>query len=644
MRDAGKETSVAALLGGRDVLNMSQGDVLGVRERSRRRRLIRLTILLGAPTLFLWYRIADGRAFNPFRLPHIQDPILWFPAIFISLALFAMILMPMGNQRSPHVMFRPEQIDVTLDDVKGLGPVVDEVVRTLNVFLGYATFRDRLGGNPRRGVLFEGPPGTGKTYMAKAMAKHAGVPFLYVSGPAFQSMWYGMTARKIRSYFKQLKKISRREGGAIGFIEEIDAFATARGGMENATPAPQIVRSGIFGRLQNKVGMSSGTGGTVNELLIQMQSFDTVPGGSKLTNKLIDWANLFLPVDRQIAKRPPPYHNVLVIAATNRGDSLDPALLRPGRFDRRLYFDLPSRQGRRELIDYFLGKKSHGPDLDGDELRDELAGMTFGYSPVMIEHLFDEGLIVALRHGRDHMSFEDVTKAKLTQDIGMPHNVQYTPHERKNIATHEAGHAVIAYLVGEGRKLEVLSIVKRRDALGLLAHSDTEERYTKTRTELEALLRITMGGMASEEVFEGESGTGPAGDLAVATNIAAEMVGSLGMAGSLVSYRAVGESVFDSGLVGRVLSSSSGKLAVEKILKEAKSDAKALLKANQRLVHVLRDALIDREELIGDEIITVLEQADGARAQKAMRTQLSRAAGARRRAGTSTRRAASTGR
>jgi cell division protease FtsH len=644
------EKSVAALLGGRDVLTMNQADVLSVRERARRHRLIRLSVFLGLPTAFLWYRIADGRAFNPLRLPHIQDPILWFPAIFISLALVAVVLMPMANQKSPHVVFRPEQIDVTLDDVKGLGPVVDEVVRTLNVFLGYATFRDRLGGNPRRGVLFEGPPGTGKTYMAKAMAKHAGVPFLYVSGPAFQSMWYGMTARKIRSYFKQLKKLARREGGAIGFIEEIDAFATSRGGVESSTPAPEIVRSGIFGRVTNKLGMSQGTGGTVNELLIQMQSFDTVPGGSKFKNKLIDWVNLFLPIESQLSKKAPPYHNVLVIAATNRGDSLDPALLRPGRFDRRLYFDLPSRQGRRELVDYFLGKKSHGPDLDTEESRDELAGMTFGYSPVMIEHLFDEGLIVALRHARDHMSFEDVTKAKLTQDIGLAHNVQYTPHERRAIATHEAGHAVIAYLVGEGRKLEVLSIVKRRDALGLLAHSDTEERYTKTRTELEALLRITMGGMASEEIFEGESGTGPAGDLAVATNIAAEMVGSLGMSGSLVSYRAIGESVFDSSLVARVLSSSTGKPAVERILRDAKADARTLLKANMRLVHVLRDALIDREELIGDEIIQVLEQAGGARAQKGVRTRLTRSATARRAAGnpkrrapaTSTRRAAST--
>jgi ATP-dependent Zn protease len=329
--------------------------------------------------------------------------------------------------------------------------------------------------------------------------------------------------------------------------------------------------------------------------------------------------NLFLPPGRALQKRRPPYHNVLVIAATNRGDALDPALLRPGRFDRRLYFDLPSRAGRRELVDYYLGRKRHASDLAEGVRREELAGMTFGYSPVEIEHLFDEALIVALRHGRDAMTWADVASAKLTEDIGLPHHEAYTMDERRQIATHEGGHAVAAYLVGEGRRLEVLSIIKRRQALGLLAHSDTEERFTKTRSELYALLVISMAGMAAEEIFEGESGTGPAGDLAAATGIAAEMVGSLGLAGSLVSYRAVSDTVFDQGLVGRVISTPETKRSVDALLRESKSDATKLLRANRRLVLGLRDALLDREELIGDEIIDVLETNGGARAQAAVR-------------------------
>ena len=620
---------VAKLLGGRDVLALSQADVMAVRERNRRRRLIWLGTLVGVPTALLWYRILDGRPFNVFAVPHFPgDPLIWVPALMLTALLAVVFLAPMAGARSPHVMYRPEQIDVSLDDVKGLGPVVDEVIRTLNVFLGYATFRDTLGGTPRRGVLFEGPPGTGKTHMAKAMARHAGVPFLYVAGPAFQTHWYGMTAKKIRSYFKALKKVARREGGAIGFIEEIDAFATARGGMDASTPndvAAAPGARGLFGRTKSNV-VASGTGGTVNELLIQMQSFDSLPLGQRMLDKVKEKINLFLPPNRQLMKRKPPYHNVLIIAATNRGDALDPALLRPGRFDQRLYFDLPSRAGRRELIDLFLSRKSHGPEINEDR-REDLAGMTFGYSPVQIEHLLDEGLIVALRHGRDHMNWSDITSAKLAEDIGLPHHESYTPDERRQIATHEAGHAVTAYLVGEGRRLEVLSIIKRRQALGLLAHSDIEERFTKTGSELYALLVISMAGMAAEEIYEGESGTGPAGDLAAATQIAAEMVGSLGLAGSLVSYRAVSESMFDSGFIGRVIAGSESRGAVEDILRKAKTDARRLVRNNRRLVMALRDALLDREELIGDDILAVLETAGGEKAKATLRRGASRPRG-----------------
>ncbi|MHB8511276.1 MAG: AAA family ATPase [Actinomycetota bacterium] len=613
---------VAAMLGRHEVLALSQADVLAVREASRRRRLITMAVLIGLPSLFLWYRIAIGKPFNVFRITNIipRDPILIAPLLLLVGLAGYLVFMFVGNRKSPHVMYRPEQIDIGLGDVKGLHGVVDEVVRTLNVFLGYATFRDKLGGNPRRGVLFEGPPGTGKTHLAKAMAKHAGVPFLYVSGPAFQSMWYGATAAKIRTFFKALKKTARREGGAIGFIEEIDAFATARGSMESST-AYQTQRSvfgNVFGGRRTEQMIAQGTGGTVNELLIQMQSFDSLPFFSRFLDKVKEYLNGFLPAEKGFKKKTPPYSNVLIIAATNRGDSLDPALLRPGRFDRRLYFDPPSRAGRRELVDYFLDKKSHDSVMDESKRRDDLAGLTFGYTPVMIEHLLDEALIVALRHGRDQMCWDDIMDAKMTTEIGMPNPVSYTPFERAQIATHEAGHAVTAYLIGEGRTLEILSIIKRRDALGLLGHSESEERFTKTRSELEALVRISLGGLVAEEMFFGESGTGPAGDLAGATGVAAEMVGSLGMAGSLISFRAVGESMFDSGLVGRVLGNPEARKAVDRILDLGRKEVTALLKKNRGLVEALRDALMDRDELIGADIIEVLEAAGGASARKSL--------------------------
>ena len=181
--------------------------------------------------------------------------------------------------------------------------------------------------------------------------------------------------------------------------------------------------------------------------------------------------------------------NILIIGATNRAADLDPALLRPGRFDRSMHFDVPSRSGRREIIDYYLDRKAHVPELDKEERRDALAAMTFGYSPVMIEHLFDEALVWSLRDGRDAMDWNDVQEAKLTEEIGLKQPVEYGDDEKRTIATHEAGHAVVAHLVGHDRKLEVLSIIKRRDALGLLAHSDKEERWTRTRSELLAASR-----------------------------------------------------------------------------------------------------------------------------------------------------------
>jgi cell division protease FtsH len=594
--------SVASVLGRSTLIKAGLADVSRIRERTRRRRLLRLAIILAAIDGFLWYRIGIGDPLGPPGLP--DDAIVWLPGLLLVGVLCLVILFPLGSGRSPHLLIRPEHIEVGLEDVRGLDALVDEVVRSLNVFLGYSTFRDRLGGNPRRGILFEGPPGTGKTYLARAMAKQAGVPFLFVSAPAFQSMWFGMTGARIRSFFKSLRKAARREGGAIGFIEEIDAIGSDRG----AAPTT----SGGDGRRGSSVHhmMSPATGGMVNELLIQLQSFDQPPWLHKIRDRFMEWINGYLPAGRRLRTRRPRYHNILVIAATNRADSLDPALLRPGRFDRRLYFDLPTKKGRRDLIDYFLDRKAHQEDLDDDDARERLAHDTLGYTPVMIEHLFDEALLLALKGGRDAMRVSDVYEAKLAEEIGLAQPTTYTEEERGAIATHEAGHATAAYFLGTTRRLEVLSIIKRRQSLGLLAHADLEERFTKSRTELEAQLAISLAGMAAEELFLGESGTGPASDLAAATEVAALMVGALGMSGSLVSFEAVAEGPVSSrNLVARVLADSEGKGRVEYLLADQKRVAIKVLEENRDVVEALRGTLMERDELVGEEINRVIVEA-----------------------------------
>ena len=211
----------------------------------------------------------------------------------------------------------------------------------------------------------------------------------------------------------------------------------------------------------------------------------------------------------------------MLIAATNRADNLDPALLRPGRFDRRLTFEVPDRNGRRELVDHFLARKAHDSDLDDPTTRDAISAVTSGFTPAMLEGMFDEALINAVRFGRDKMSRQDTETARLTMTVGMGQPKAYTEHERTIIATHEAGHTTVAWLVAPHRRLEVLSIVKRRDSLGLLAHGDPEDVYTRSRAELSDLMKIAMGGQVAEVLFFDDMTTGPGGDLLYATNVAA---------------------------------------------------------------------------------------------------------------------------
>jgi cell division protease FtsH len=590
------------------LLRAGRADVARIRARTRHRRITRLAIVLGTLLGFVWFRYLAG---NPIELPHLPSGSeLWLPPLLLVVLLAAALVLPMAaNARSPHLLIRPEHIELGLFDVKGLDAEVEEVLHTLDVFMGYATFREQLGGNPRRGMLFEGPPGTGKTFMAKAMAKQAGVPFMFVSAPAFQSMFFGMTASRIRAFFKALRKAARREGGAIGFIEEIDAIGATRGAL-SASPAPEdAAGSRAISRM-----VSPGTGGMVNELLIQLQSFDQPPLRARMWYRVIEWLNGYIPEGKRIEAGKPKYHNILLIAATNRADDLDPALLRPGRFDRRLYFDLPTKHGRRDLIDFFLGRKAHHQQLDVDEVRDRLAHDTLGYTPVAIEHLFDEALLVALRDGRREMNVADVYDAKLTEEVGLKQQVVYSEEDRRAVATHEAGHATAAHFLGTERRLEVLSIIKRSKSLGLLAHGDREERFTRARSELEASVAISLGGLVAEELFLGQSGTGPANDLAAATQVAATMVGALGMAGTMVSYEAMDSGPIVSGnLVAKVLSDDDGKRRVEDILNAQKERVAALLEENRDVVEALRDALIERDELVGDAITEVIDRALEAR-------------------------------
>ena len=579
---------------GGGVASMAVTDVGAHQRRARSSRLQHLCMVLGVIAALLLLRdLFDPGATIPAapHLPPSLDPLI--PAMALILILGLVMVVPLlAAGRSPHILFRPDEMTMTFDDVRGSEGLVEEVTKTLNLFLAYRRFADEMGGSPRKAILFEGPPGTGKTYMAKAMAAEAGVPFLFVSSSAFQSMFYGQTNRKIRAYFKALRRYARREGGAIGFIEELDAIGAARGSGPHH---------------------GEGVPGVVNELLVQLQSFEQTPLSVRLKSSLVDMVNTWLPPHRRLARPTIAPANVLVIGATNRASDLDPALMRPGRFDRTIYFGLPGRSGRRDIIDYYLGKKAHEPDLDDPGRRDTLAALTAGYSPVMIEHVMDEALVWALRRGATRLSWNDLQQAKMTEEIGLAQPVEYTEAERRTIATHEAGHATVAWLVGRGRKLEVLTIVKRRDALGLLSHSESEERFTKTKTELRALIDIAFGGMVAEEIFFGEPSSGVAGDLQAATQSACQMVGQMGMGTTLISSAALEYPA--GGLVSKVLATDEGRAEVEDLLSTAKASVTDMLGEHRHVVEALRDALLDRHELIGDQILEVIRSAGPALAE-----------------------------
>jgi ATP-dependent Zn protease len=566
---------------------MATTDVGVHQQRARGTRLQRLAMVLAPVAVLLILRdlFFRGMSLPSPHIPASLQPLL--PAMALITILALVMLVPLlGAGRSPHILYRPDELTMGFDDVRGSEGLVEEVTKTLNLFLAHRTFAEQMGGSPRKAILFEGPPGTGKTYMAKAMAAEAGVPFLFVSSSAFQSMFYGQTNRKIRSYFKALRRHARREGGAIGFIEELDAIGGARG---------------------NGSRHGEGIPGVVNELLIQLQSFEQAPFSLRAKGKLIDAANAWLPAHRRMKKPEHVPANILVIGATNRAADLDPALLRPGRFDRNIYFGLPSRSGRRDIIDYYLAKKAHEAELDDPAKRETLAALTAGYSPVMIEHLMDESLVWALRRGASRLSWNDLQHAKMTEEIGLAQPVEYTEAERRTIATHEAGHATVAWLVGKGRKLEVLTIIKRKDALGLLSHSDEEERFTKTKSEVRSLIDIAFGGMVAEELFFGEASTGVASDLQAATANACQMIGQLGMGTTLISSAAMEYPA--GGIVSKVLSNDGGRAEVENLLAESKASVTRMLEEHRNVVEALRDALLDQEELIGDDILQVIRES-----------------------------------
>ena len=387
---------------------------------------------------------------------------------------------------------------------------------------------------------------------------------------------------KVRRLFTKARNMSDKYGGAVIFIDEIDAVG-ARGGVSDRSAPREGTDRFVMG-----AGMNGGGGmGVINELLVQMDGF-TVPRG------------LWRHVRRIVLRSRPkvPFYNILVIAATNRASSLDPALLRPGRFDRKIHVGLPDSEGREDIARYYLAKVRHEP-IDFSKL----ARMTVGYSPAMIKNIVNEALLFALQDGRDALRWDDLWQAKLTEEIGLKQPVKYSDREKEMVAVHEAGHAVTSYALQRGeRQIQVITIQKRESALGLVSSQAIEEMYLSTQKQLLAQVQVSLAGLVAEEIWFGQTTSGPSSDLVNATRIAAVYVGLYGMGRSLVSVGAAGGGLLDGDPIGSVIRDPDRRREMDAILDDCRTRVRGLLTAKRSVVEGVRDALLVREELIGDEI------------------------------------------
>ena len=522
-----------------------------------------------------------------------QESVLLLIVVFSLAALLEIGSMFWLLSRGRTYTVFPYEYDVTFEDVKGQGPVVDSVQEVVKLFRGFREFR-KLGGFPPHGILFEGPPGTGKTLMAKAVAGTVGVPFIYTSATSFANMFMGVGNLRVMALFRKAKKYVKRYDGAVIFIDEIDALGSRGAGVSNAATPAEEPRSGFWGRVDRFVSPGGGLGaGIVNELLVQMDGL-VMPKGIKRH------------VRRWLRMKPKvPSYNILIIAATNRAQVLDPALLRPGRFDRKIHVGLPDKEGRTEVISYYLDKVKHAPiDLE------KFAQMTIGYSPARVKNIVNEALIVALQDGRDALNWEDIWQAKLIDEIGLKQPVKYTEREKVMTAVHEAGHAVAAHaLRSEDMRIQVITIIKRQEALGLVHSMELQEHFSATKESLLTDLKVSLAGMAAEEIWFGTTTSGVAGDLQTATRVALQYLGVYGMGDQLISYAVIPNGVTgDPQGAAFMLGQKEIRAEVDALLQRCKDEVSEILRSRRAAVERIRDELLDREELVGDQLESLMTE------------------------------------
>lgn len=489
--------------------------------------------------------------------------ISWFPMLLlIGVWVFFMRQMQGGGKggafsfgKSKARMLDESTNQITFADVAGCDEAKDEVAELVEFLREPAKFQ-KLGGRVPRGVLMAGSPGTGKTLLAKAIAGEAKVPFFSISGSDFVEMFVGVGASRVRDMFEQAKK----HAPCIIFIDEIDAVGRQRG-----------------------AGMGGGNDEreqTLNQLLVEMDGFEGSTG-------------------------------VIVIAATNRPDVLDPALLRPGRFDRQVVVPLPDIRGREQILLVHMRKIPSATDVRADIL----ARGTPGFSGADLANLVNEAALFAARGNKRLVDMDDFERAKDKIMMGAERKNMVMPvEERLNTAYHESGHAVVAYLLDKTDPVHKVTIIPRGRALGLTMQLPTEDRYSMDRAQLLQNISVLLGGRIAEELFMNHMTTGASNDFERATGMARSMVTQWGMSAALgpMVYGENDSEIFLGRSVTTHKNVSEATMQqvdaeIRRIIDEQYTLARNLLENNRERVEAMTHALLEWETIDADQIKDIME-------------------------------------
>jgi cell division protease FtsH len=626
----------------------------------------------------------------------IQLPLLFFGNLLI---MFGPLLFFGLKQMKG---YEPGDADwgVRLEDVRGQAEPKEEAKKVIELWSAGDEFR-QAGGKPERGLLFIGAPGTGKTMLSKAIATSFNSPIVTMPGSGFAQTFIGMDVIVVMFLIRKARRLARKWGGqCMVFIDEIDAVGMRRQALQGGsgfqplggTGFEQTPLYGAWGALTRTgdiiiegrewrerlfasraqqrpdalppalasardniarfmfPGGMGGMGGqlALNQLLVQMDGVDEPPWMRKfLTNKLNTFLDAAYIIPRRIGKmrlrvKPPRPRGeqVYFIGATNVPiDALDPALVRPGRMGRHIWFRTPTKDDRKDIFDLYLRKVDHDPELDRPERRDELARMTNGYSPAMIEQVCSMALTYAHSDMRPYFDRADLVEAMTTIESGTAVGVTYLDEESRATAIHEAGHAVTSHVYLKELLHTRLSIRKRGDSLGHYQAMEKEERFTRWRHDEVGGLVMVLGAMAAEREFYGENSTGVGGDVQSATWVAARMVGMASMGpepldlrgrvprelleqtekdlmerferiGLQIVNRASSGSAMQGDPIASVLSDPAKRRAAAQILGQAYITAACCVRHNREAVARVADALVQKKELYGDEVVALLEAAD----------------------------------